>query len=409
MTRVPFHKRLVFRLAAGMLTVALISLLVVFTIQAISFLALDLEPRNIFLRRFQMLFSDASSMAPLNSEGSVLSEGLTNEGLANEELANEGPANEGARGVGPRGEGFQNRFRIRQILQLSSLVGFITSGILWTIFAIRFSKSIAKPIEQVTQAAAEITEGDLSTRVEIPKNTVGESEQLLQHFNQMASSLENYEQERTEMIASIAHELRTPLAVTRSRLELMQDGIVELNQDEVSRLIRQMDLLNRLVGDLRTLSLADAGELSLNKSSVQFDELVRDVVATFEARAFEKNIGIELTLEAIHLNADIDRLSQVIYNLVDNAIKLTPDNGTIQLSLNKSNGYAKFSIQDSGNGFEGDAEELFKRFYTTKQSDGSSGIGLSVVKTIVESHGGSIEAVNGVDGGAIFKVLLPET
>lgn len=389
MITVPFHKRLVFRLAAGMLTVALISLLVVFTIQSISFAALDLEPRNIFLRRLQILFSYISPLEPVTP----LFEGIQSEV---------------ARGEGNRSAAFQNRFRIRQIFELSSLVGFITSGILWTIFAIRFSKSIAKPIEQVTQAAAEITEGNLAARVEVPKNTVGESEQLLNHFNQMASSLESYEQERTEMIASIAHELRTPLAVTRSRLELMQDGIVELNQDEVGRMIRQMDLLTRLVGDLRTLSLADAGELSLNKSSVQFDELVRDVVASFEARAHEKNIAIDLTLEAIHLNADIDRLSQVIYNLVDNAIKHTPDNGKIQISLEQNSGNAKFSIQDSGDGFEGSSEELFQRFYTTKQSEGSSGIGLSVVKTIIELHEGSIEVDNGRDGGAVFTVLLPK-
>lgn len=369
MKPIPFRERLVVRLAVGMIGVALLSLLLTFILQFISISLSDIQPPKLEKR-----MQDIVAQYPDDEDLQVLAE---------------------------------TPFRIRRIIARTGLLSLVFSGVLWIYFAIRFSRSIAKPIEDVTLASAQITNGDLGTRVQMSKNAKGEPARLLEYFNEMATSLETYEQERTEMIASIAHELRTPLAVTRSRLELMEEGLVELNQDEVTRMSRQIDLLTRLVNDLRTLSLADANKLSLNLASVAFDEVTRNVAESLQSRVQEQGITLELSLEPHVLQADADRLTQVVFNLLDNALKHTPKEGRINVSLKRVNKDLILTIQDTGGGFHGDAEQLFKRFYTTQESVGSSGIGLALVKTITDLHGGHVSAQNAAQGGAVFTVHLP--
>lgn len=297
-------------------------------------------------------------------------------------------------------------FELRRVLVTSVLLGVVLSGGLWIYLAIRFARRIALPIERVTGAAARITGGDLSARVVAPAGTVGETARLLEHFNEMAGSLELYERERTEMIAAIAHELRTPLAVMLARFELMDEGLVAPTEDELMRLTHQAKLLTRLVNDLRTLSLADANRLSLHRREVDLEELTERVAASFEERARAAGVQIRLELASVRVDADPDRLEQVLINLLDNALKYTPEGGSVTVSLKAAAGQAHLSVRDTGPGFEGEPQRLFGRFYRADDKGSGSGLGLALVQVLVELHGGTVTACNLPNRGASFEVRL---
>lgn len=368
MKPIPFRERLVVRLALGMIAVALLSLVITFTLQFVSVMLSDIHPPNLESRLDKIIQQN-----PDDKELLALIEAP---------------------------------LRIRTIVARAGLISLFISGALWIFFAIYFARSIARPIEDVTLASAQITHGDLATRVQMPKRARGEPARLLEHFNEMASSLETYERERTEMIASIAHELRTPLAVMRSRLEILEEGLVTLSQDEVGRLMRQVDLLTRLVNDLRTLSLADAKRLSLNLADVNLEELVNGITESLQSRAREQGTRLELATKPVVIQGDVDRLTQVIFNLLDNALKYTPKEGRILVSLLEHNNKVELSVQNSGPTFTVAPEQLFKRFYSSNQA--GSGIGLAVVKSIVELHKGTVTAHNLKDEGVVFSVNFPK-
>lgn len=370
MTPIPFRERLVVRLAVGMISVALLSLVLSIALQFASVALSDIQPPKLRDRL----------------------ETIIAENPDDEELI----------------ELVETPIRIRNIVARSGLLSLLISGALWIFFAIRFSRSIAEPIERVTLASAQITNGDLAARVQMPEGTKGEPAQLLEHFNQMAGSLETYENERSAMIASIAHELRTPLAVMKARLELMEEGIVTLDGDEVARLNAQTDLLTRLVDDLRTLSLADANRLSLQLEETGLHELVKRTAHSLQPRMDEQTVHLQLALDEVTLNLDSQRIEQVLINLLDNALKHTPDGGTVTVSLKKEDRYARLGVRDTGSGFDVAAEQLFKRFYTSGESeDGGTGLGLSLVEALVGLHGGQVSASNHPEGGAVFEVRLP--
>ena len=369
MKPIPFRQRLVVRLAVGMIGVALVSLLLIFFLQFITLALSDIQPPR--------LKESLDEIVKANPDDPQILELV------------------------------ETPIRVRNLMLRASLAGLFIAGILWIIFAIRFAKSIAQPIEVVTLASAQITRGDLATRVQMPKHVIGEPAQLLEHFNEMATSLETYERERSEMIASIAHELRTPLAVTRSRLELMEEGLIDLNQAEVKRMMRQIELLTRLVNDLRTLSLADANKLSLKLKELDLAELVKDVTESLEAKATEQGVALELRLSPVRLYADSERLVQVLSNLLDNALQHTPEGGSITIKLKPEGRFALLSISDTGTGFDVDAKQLFQRFYTTHKNHQGTGLGLALVKTLVELHKGSVHAESLVGQGSRFTIKLP--
>ncbi len=370
MKPIPLKERLVVRLAVGMIGVALLSLFFAFIIQFISLALSNIRAPNIEARLEQLIAEH-----PNDQELFSL---------------------------------LETPKRIRTIFFRGGIFSLFVSGMLWIYFAIRFASNIAHPIEQATLASAQITNGDLTSRVEIPKGVKGESLKLLEHFNEMANSLEIYERERTEMIASIAHELRTPLAVMSTRLEIMDEGLIELNSGEVKRLRRQVSLLSRLVSDLRTLSLADANKLTLNRQLIKLDELIKTVTESFRLSAKETGLELILELEAVGIFADEDRLTQVIFNLLDNALKHSYQEGKIGVKLIDRADSVKIVVQDTGKGFTDSPDQLFKRFYTTKIDSSSSGLGLALVKTIVELHGGTVVAESTKNQGAKFSVILPK-
>jgi two-component system, OmpR family, sensor histidine kinase BaeS len=305
-------------------------------------------------------------------------------------------------------------FRDYRVAQQRAVYFGITGAVLLAIvLAVWLSRGIAKPIEAVSDASSKLAQGNLQTRVELQGFQADETQRLAQDFNSMAASLERYEGERKAMIADIAHELRNPLATMQMRIDALSDGLVTFNEDEAKLLQGQVGLLARLIDDLRVLSLADAGRLSLNLMELDLNELTANVVRHMETRASVLKVRLEFTSsnESIFVNADPDRLAQMLNNLLDNALRVTPEDGKIMVRLEASSSEAKLTVRDTGPGIpEEDLPTIFERFVQGKrrdtQSKTGSGLGLAIVKTIVNLHKGQVRASN-YGAGAQFEVTLP--
>jgi signal transduction histidine kinase len=313
-----------------------------------------------------------------------------------------------------RPPGFRSReasFRAR--LEQSLWLATLASAIFGILMALVFSRRIARPLQAVSNTANLLAVGKLEARV---PNLQGDDEVAVlgRNFNRMAQSLEQNEAERRNMIADIAHELRTPLTVMQGRLEAIQDGVTPLDMNEVDRLHRQTGYLARMVEDLRTLSLADGGKLALERIPRDLGLLIQEVASSFKVQASSKQIRLDLALpqQPLKLQADSFRLAQVVSNLISNAISYTPEGGVIRVEASKGEQSIWFTVSDTGPGIPEEAlPKLFDRFYRAEASrsrqTGGSGLGLSIVKTLVELHGGKVEVRNRNGGGAEFKVSLP--
>ena len=299
---------------------------------------------------------------------------------------------------------------VRDYQARATLVGAALAALVAVTIAVFLARTISRPIERVSAASARLAEGDLSARA--PPSRRGssvEAKALTRDFNTMATSLETYERERRAMIADIAHELRTPLAAMKLRLQALEDDLVPFDKTEVRRLHRQTDLLSRLVQDLRTLSLADAGKLSLQKRETDLVALVKEVLETYEERAAAREVALALETSSPQVRAcvDPDRIEQVVSNLLDNALRVTPEGGSVTVGVRGEPGHVILSVSDTGPGLsEGAIAHLFDRFFQDKDTKGSSGLGLAIVHALVTLHGGRVEAFNH-DEGATFEVRLP--
>ncbi len=297
------------------------------------------------------------------------------------------------------------------------LIAFAFASIIVALFsAILISSRIARPLFAVSKAAQQVAEGEWAARASVhSRATRGNSEtaRLVRNFNTMADSLERLEVERTASVAAIAHELRTPLTVLRGRLEAIRDGVLELDNAESTLLVQQVELLSRLVNDLRTLSLAEAGKLSLQLQTIDLAALTRSIVASFEARAGEKSVRLEVaTPDHLEVKLDPNRYHQVLGNLLENALRHTPEDGFVRVNLEARELSAELTVRDSGVGIPPEAlEQIFERFYRVDSSrnraSGGSGLGLAIVRAVIEAHGGIILARNAQGGGAEFRVSLP--
>lgn len=297
------------------------------------------------------------------------------------------------------------------------LIAVAFASIIVALFsAILISSRIARPLWAVSKAAQQVAEGEWAARASMNKRAMrgnSETARLVRNFNTMADSLERLEVERTASIAAIAHELRTPLTVLRGRLEAIRDGVLELDSAESILLVQQVELLSRLVNDLRTLSLAEAGKLSMHLETIDLAALTRSIVSSFEARAGEKSVRLEVAApDFLEVKLDPNRYHQVLGNLLENALRHTPEDGFVRVNLEARELSAELTVRDSGVGIPSDAiEQIFERFYRVDSSrnraSGGSGLGLAIVRAVVEAHGGIILARNAQGGGAEFRVSLP--
>ena len=298
------------------------------------------------------------------------------------------------------------------------ILGLIGSGslalALAVVLALLLARFIARPVETVTRAAGKVASGDLTVRIPVGANASQGSEtaRLALSFNGMADSLQRLEQDRKNMVADVAHELRTPLTVMRGRLEAMEDGIVPLAMEEVRDLHAQVLVMARSVEDLRMLSLADAGKLSLDLQDVDLARLAQVVVAGYRLRAAANDVELRVHGQGpVIVSADSDRLSQVMMNLLENALRHAPTGGAIDVVVKDGEAGPSFEVRDSGPGIPpGSEERIFGRFMRTDESrtrtDGGSGLGLAIVKAIVELHRGHVRAFNAAGSGAVFAVQL---
>jgi two-component system sensor histidine kinase BaeS len=298
----------------------------------------------------------------------------------------------------------------------AALIAALIAGGIALVLALVLSDRLIQPIRRLTQAAARLAQGDLSHRVPVQGND--ELAKLGVSFNYMADSLQQAEEARRAMTADIAHELRTPLAVQRAHLEALQDGIFDPTQENIQSVLDQNLLLTRLVDDLRTLALADAGQLQLEKTPVDFAALVQRIVERFTPQAAKLQVELVLTVPTQIqtappvLNLDAGRIEQIIGNILSNALRYSPEGSQIKIDLLRSATSVQVRIQDGGPGIPPEAlEHIFERFYRAdrarSRAEGGSGLGLAIAKELAEMHGGTLNAANAPEGGAIFILSLP--
>jgi signal transduction histidine kinase len=274
------------------------------------------------------------------------------------------------------------------------------------------SYRLLRPIGELTQAARKLAAGDLNQRVSVRGGD--ELATLANTFNQMADSLQQAETRRRALTADIAHELRTPLAVQRAHLEALEDGIYDLTLENLKPIEEHNQLLTRLVDDLRTLSLVDSGQLELVRTQTDFSEIVKRVISRLEPQAVERQVELQYIIEIspLFLSLDSQRIEQILHNLLDNAMRHTPDKGIIQVHCSVVKDQCVLTVHDSGPGIPlGDLPRIFERFYRSdkgrSRADGGTGLGLSIAQKIAQAHGGSLIAANHPDGGALFTLSLP--
>jgi len=295
----------------------------------------------------------------------------------------------------------------------ATLVAALISGGLAILLALILAAIILKPVRGLTSVVKKLAAGDMSQRISIQgKDEIGT---LGDAFNQMSQSLQEAESRRQAMTADIAHELRNPLAIQRAHLEALQDGLYPLDHENLALIAEQNRQLTRLVEDLRTLALADAGELALSKHLVDLRQMCTETLARFEPQARKKQIHLsaDCISDQILIDADEKRLWQIRDNLMQNALRYTPNGGKIKLSLHDTDNLAVFMIYNNGPKIPEEAlGHLFERFYrgdkARDRASGGTGLGLSIARKLAEAHGGMLTVENHPDEGVTFTLELPK-
>lgn len=300
--------------------------------------------------------------------------------------------------------------RINQLL-LAATAGAVALAL---ILSFLFARTLSKPLREIAAAIQSISRGNLDQQV--PVRSRDEVGQVAMAVNQMSADLARANHLRRQMTADIAHELRTPLSVIGGYLASLSQGLLKPSAERFTIMHNEAQHLQRLVDDLRTLSLADAGELPLNKRDVAAGELIQLATAAFSHQAEQQNITLTVhagpDLRMVH--ADPDRLLQVLSNLLSNALRHTPPHGRITLSTRVEHDQVTLSVQDTGPGIAPEhLPHVFERFYrvdsSRHQEQHESGLGLAIAKSIVEAHGGTMQVKSVVGAGSTFSVILPAT
>jgi signal transduction histidine kinase len=305
----------------------------------------------------------------------------------------------------------RNRFNfVRGAIFSVSLISSVLV-IFLIVVAVLLVRRFVNPLADVIYAARSVADGKLDTR--IPTKGPQDLRSLSESFNEMASSLERNDRERRDMLADIAHELRTPLSVIRGRLEGIVDGVYPETDVPVSTALEQTYLLERLVDDLRLLTLVESRQLHFESKPVDLGNLAQHVIDLFQAEAREKNISLSLSRlsENLVVEADAQRTEQVIANLVGNALRYVPENGRVWIEVSADGESVSLSVNDNGKGIpEADLPFIFDRFWRKDKSrsriSGGTGLGLAIAKQLVEAQGGNITANNLPEGGLRVAVEL---
>jgi signal transduction histidine kinase len=278
---------------------------------------------------------------------------------------------------------------------------------------LRFTGRMVRPIADLVDAAGRIEAGDYSARVATPPRSPRDLRALTGAFNTMAARLEAEEDLRRRLLADLGHELRTPIAVIEGHLEAILDGVYPGDREHLDPILDETRVLERLVDDLRTVSLAEAGSLPLHREPVDLGHVVTDVVAALGHRADLAGVRLTTEVDAALPELELDpvRFHQVLSNLVDNAIRYTPRDGTVRISAARrgpgADSEVELTVADDGPGLSPELRDtLFDRFVKSPDSPGS-GLGLAIARGIVEAHGGAIRAEPAAPHGTRIVVTLP--
>jgi len=289
---------------------------------------------------------------------------------------------------------------------LFSLVISVITGIF-------LARHLSKPILKTVEVTKDISDGKYSTRIHNEAGTK-EVDQLIKSINHLAQSLEKQEILRKQLTADVAHELRTPLTTVQTHLEAILEGVWAPTNERLESCYDELNRLGILVNDLENLAKVESENLKLNKTNINLPELMAKALTCFEKEYKDKNLMIEMEGSCSNISGDKDRIGQVVANLLSNAIKYTPEEGRIRITFNETTDSVNFRIEDNGIGIpEEEIPYIFERFYRADKSrnraTGGSGIGLSIVQSIVAAHGGSVKVMSKINEGSTFIVSLPKS
>lgn len=308
--------------------------------------------------------------------------------------------------IGAPGSAFLER------INLQILVGALVAIGLALLLAIVLSRTLTRPIRELTLATQVVAAG--SPAHQVPVRSRDELGQLATSFNRMSSDLARSLDLRRQMTADIAHELRTPLSIILGHAEAVHDGVLPPSAETFEVIREEAGRLEHLVDDLRTLSMADAGELKLTVRPCSPGELLESAERVYAHQARQKEITLQTRVEPglPQILVDIQRMKEVLTNILDNALRYTPQGGSITLSASRSGSQVEMRVQDSGPGVAPeDLDKVFERFYRTESSrsreDGGSGLGFAIARSIVEKHNGRIWAESRVGEGLAVIITLP--
>jgi two-component system sensor histidine kinase BaeS len=301
---------------------------------------------------------------------------------------------------------------VNRSIWLSAAVVILAAAIM----SIFFARRISQPIRRLTVAAGQVASGDLEQKVEI--ETRDEIGKLAETFNSMVESLKRNKQLRERLLAGIAHEIKTPLTIIQGNLEAVLDGLVEATPEQIAKIHTETLLLSRVVSDLRDLALAETGHLQLQIKKVSIEEIIEQVLDMVGPLVRDKKVDIQLEIaeNLPLLKVDSTRISQVFYNLLANALEYTPPQGLIKIEAKLATDTLQellVVVRDNGLGIDKeDLPYIFDLFYrgkSAKKTKVGSGIGLAMVKYLVESHGGQIWVESAPNKGSSFFFTLPVT
>jgi two-component system sensor histidine kinase BaeS len=272
------------------------------------------------------------------------------------------------------------------------------------------ASNVSKPVQRLGRTVRKLSDGQYEARAsDVSEDEIGV---LALNVNSLAEKLEKNRTVRKRWMADIAHELRTPVAVMKGEIEAIADGVRQFDGTTIASLNEEINHLASMIDDLQALALADAGALNIQKQEVNLAEVVKLSTDSFRHRLAKKNITLKTTLaEIVHINADPQRVRQLLHNLLENSCRYVEEGGVAVISL-QTNGNTILQLEDSGPGVNDEQlERLFDRFYRVEGSrsraTGGSGLGLSICKNIVEAHGGKIEADHSPLGGLLIRAIFP--
>lgn len=299
-------------------------------------------------------------------------------------------------------------------LFLQLMIGLPAAVIIITAGGYVLVRRALTPVEKITRTAERITQHNLSERLPV-SNTGDELERLSVSLNRMIARLDDAFQNSKRFVADASHELRTPLTILRGELEnLIEDSRLDAElRERAESMFEEAVRLSRIVEQLFTLSRLDAGEAQAEWSRFDLAGLAKTTAEQMSLLAEDKNISIACNAsQPVVVEGDAARLKQVVVNLLDNAIKYTPENGAVQLRVRPVNGHAELEVEDNGVGIPSEAlPHVFERFYRVDQirsgDTEGAGLGLSIAKAICSAHGAEIEAVSTPAHGSCFRIKLP--